>query len=127
MSLVGDFFDHYFEIVSDPAHMAAEITFMLILDVVFLGLMWPLMKMAVKRTVEKRVMAEHHTIDVEHGVKDHGVHASTTAAAPTETASQSQESQPTTVYEPGPVPGLKPSEQPAPTDLTPVQSDSGFC
>ena len=63
-----DFWSEYLHILSDPAHMMAEITFMLIIDVIVLGAVWPLMKKAVHRTVEKRVQEEHAVIDTEHGV-----------------------------------------------------------
>jgi len=51
----------YFHIVSDPAHMLAEVTNMILVDVIFLGLIWPIVKKAIKR--------EHLKIDREHGVE----------------------------------------------------------
>lgn len=51
----------YLEIMSDPAHMAAEFTFTLIFDVLIVGIIWPLICRAIKR--------EHLKIDREHGVK----------------------------------------------------------
>ena len=41
--------DEYLHIVSDPAHMAAEITFMLLVDVLLLGLVWPFIKRAIRK------------------------------------------------------------------------------
>ena len=59
---MGQFLHHYTEIMTDPAHFAAEITMMLLVDVLFLGLIWPLLR----RTIDRRVQARHHTVeDVE--------------------------------------------------------------
>ena len=38
---MNDFFHHYTEILTDPAHLAVEVTLMLVVDVLFLGLIWP--------------------------------------------------------------------------------------
>lgn len=46
---MNEFFSHYAEIMSDPAHMAAEITFMILIDVLFIGLTVPLIKRMIKR------------------------------------------------------------------------------
>jgi hypothetical protein len=54
---MGQFLHHYTEIMTDPAHFAAEITMMLLVDVIFLGLIWPLLR----RTIDRR--ARHHTVD----------------------------------------------------------------
>ncbi len=51
----------YVEILTDPAHAAAELTFVL-LDAVLLTPLWLLVRRAIRR--------EHATIDAEHGV-DH--------------------------------------------------------
>jgi len=59
-----DFLAAWWHIVADPAHMAAEVTFMILVDLLFLGLIWPLLKRAIVR--------EHHKIDSEHGVENHG-------------------------------------------------------
>lgn len=56
---------HYEELMSDPAHMMVELTFILLVDVIFLGVLWPL----VKKAVNRRVMDEHRTLDEEHGVE----------------------------------------------------------
>jgi hypothetical protein len=61
-----EFLDHYADIMSDPAHLAAEVSLMLIVDVLFLGLVWPI----IRRFVERMVKVEHRHIDREHGV-DH--------------------------------------------------------
>ena len=61
---MNDFLHHYVEIVSDPAHAAAEITFMLLIDVLVLGLLWPM----VRKAIDRRIHAEHLAIDAEHGI-----------------------------------------------------------
>ncbi len=58
---------HYGEMMTDPAHTLVELTFILVVDVLFLGLLWPL----AKKAVNKRVEAEHKTLDKEHGVDEH--------------------------------------------------------
>lgn len=60
-----EFLHHYVEIMSDPAHLAAEISMMLLVDVLFLGLIWPI----VRRFVDRRIHVEHQKIDQEHGVE----------------------------------------------------------
>lgn len=73
------FFAEYLHIISDPAHFAAEVTFMLILDGIVLGIFFPLLKAAaakvarnsVAAVVEQRVMAEHAALDAEHGIPAH--------------------------------------------------------
>lgn len=62
---MGEFLHHYTELMSDPAHMAMELTFILIVDVLFLGLLWPLFRKAVNKRVER----EHVILDEEHGVQ----------------------------------------------------------
>lgn len=59
-----EFLDHYFHILSDPAHLAAEVTLMLIVDVIFLGLIWPFIMKMVNRKIHKA----HQELDEEHGV-----------------------------------------------------------
>lgn len=66
---------HYFEIMTDPAHLLAEVTLFFV-DVIFLALIWrPIMKVRDKRAearvvkvVDARIAAEHAVIDAEHGV-----------------------------------------------------------
>lgn len=62
----------YGHLMSDPAHLLAELTLMLIVDVLFLGLIWPvvwpMMKRRLAKVVDARVAAEHRVIDAEHGV-----------------------------------------------------------
>lgn len=66
---------HYFEIMTDPAHLLAEVT-LFFADVIFLALIWrPIMKARDKRTearvvkvVDARIAAEHAVLDAEHGV-----------------------------------------------------------
>lgn len=54
-----DILREYVHIMSDPAHLMAEISLMLIIDVLFLGFVWPFMSLRVNRIVERRVAAEH--------------------------------------------------------------------
>lgn len=61
---MNDFFHHYIEILRDPAHLAVELTLMLLVDVLVLGLLWPW----VRHAINKRIHAEHQTIDREHGI-----------------------------------------------------------
>lgn len=63
---MGEVFAHYAEIMSDPAHLMAEVSLMVIVDVLFLGLLWPL----ITKTINARFDAEHKALDAEHGV-DH--------------------------------------------------------
>jgi len=62
---MGEFLHHYTELMSDPAHMAVELTFILLIDGLFLGLIWPF----VRKSINKRVEAEHKVLDQEHGVE----------------------------------------------------------
>lgn len=66
--LPGDFWHHYTEILLDPAHLAVEVTLMLVVDVVFLGMVWPLLRSMAKVQAHKVARAEHLVIDREHGV-----------------------------------------------------------
>jgi hypothetical protein len=59
---------HYAEIMTDPAHLLAEVSLMVLVDVLFLGSVWPLVKSRVDRRVNRRVVSEHEVIDAEHGV-----------------------------------------------------------
>lgn len=63
---MSEFFHHYVEIVTDPGHVLAEITFMLVIDLLVMGLLWPL----VRKAIDRRIHVEHLAIDAEHGV-DH--------------------------------------------------------
>lgn len=67
-----EFLHHYHEILTDPAHLAVELTLMLLVDVLFLGLIWPLVRRAIKH--------EHLVIDEEHGVDHHSDEESLTDA-----------------------------------------------
>ena len=68
MDQMGEVLHHYVAIMSDPAHLMAEVSLMIIVDVLFLGLIWPLIKNRLGKVVDARVAAEHHIIDAEHGV-----------------------------------------------------------
>lgn len=63
----------YAHLMSDPAHLMAEVSLMLIIDVLFLGLLWPLIKRRLSKVVDARVTAEHRVIDAEHGVSHNEV------------------------------------------------------
>lgn len=79
-----EFLHHYGEIMTDPAHLLAEISLMLLIDVLLLGIVWPFMKSRVNKAVDRRVMAEHKVIDAEHGVSHNP--DGTVALPPTHTA-----------------------------------------
>lgn len=72
----GGFFDEVLHILTDPAHLFAEVMFS-VFDVLIFGLLVPFVwSIARKRSrrefealVEERVKAEHLTIDREHGVE----------------------------------------------------------
>ena len=64
------FLEEYWEILSNPAHMAVEITLMFIIDVILLGLLWPL----VRRFIDFKLHAQHRQFDREHGIHHHGDH-----------------------------------------------------
>ena len=63
------------EILTDPAHLIAEVTFS-VLDVLIFGILVPLVwslarrknRREIEAIVDKRVRAEHLAIDREHGV-----------------------------------------------------------
>ena len=59
---MGEFLHHYTELMSDPAHMAVELTFILLIDGLVLGLILPF----VRTSINKRVEAEHKGLDQEH-------------------------------------------------------------
>lgn len=61
---MNEFLHHYREIVTDLPHLAAEVTFVIVIDVVFLGIVWPFMKRRWSRALRR----EHAAIDAEHGV-----------------------------------------------------------
>lgn len=56
------FLEAYLELMSNPAHLAVEGTFFLLIDIILLGIFVPLFKRMVRR--------EHAKIDLEHNV-DH--------------------------------------------------------
>ena len=67
----GDnFFQAYWHILSDPAHVAVEITLTILLDVVLLGMFWPMLK----TYVNSRLQRQHEQLDAEHGITHHGDH-----------------------------------------------------
>lgn len=75
----GDnFFQAYWHILSDPAHVAVEITLTILLDGVLLGLLWPM----VRTYVNSRLQRQHEELDAEHGVMHHDDHVHLQAPAP---------------------------------------------
>lgn len=62
---MSEFLHHTMEIVTDPAHLAAEVLLMLVVDGLVLGLIAPF----IGRAIAKRVHREHLAIDAEHGVE----------------------------------------------------------
>jgi hypothetical protein len=67
---VDDFFHHYTEILTDPAHLAVEVTLMLVVDVLFLGLIWPF----ITRYFNHKLHQQHQILDAEHGIQHHDDH-----------------------------------------------------
>lgn len=53
----------YWDILSDPAHTMVELTFTFVVDIIVLGLLWPL--------IAKRIRREHVLIDTEHKAGHH--------------------------------------------------------
>ena len=70
VSSMDEFFHHYTEILTDPAHLAVEITLMLMVDVLFLGLIWPF----AKGYFERKLAHQHQVLDAEHGIVHHADH-----------------------------------------------------
>ena len=66
----GGFFAEYIAIMTDPAHMAVELTFLVVVDGVLVGLLWPL----IRRFVDARLRRQHEQFDREHGIHHHGGH-----------------------------------------------------
>lgn len=64
------FLAEYWEILSNPAHMAVEITLMFLIDVILLGLLWPL----VRAFIDAKLRRQHEEFDREHGIHHHGDH-----------------------------------------------------
>lgn len=66
----GGFFGEYISLMTDPAHVAVELTFLVVVDVVLVGLLWPL----IKRFVDAKLRRQHEQFDREHGIHHHGDH-----------------------------------------------------
>lgn len=88
---MGEVLNEYGHLMSDPAHLMAEFTLMLLVDVLFLGVLvpffWPLIKRRLAKIVDARVAAEHKVIDAEHGVT-HPDDEAAAQPAPAGTAAQ---------------------------------------
>ncbi|MFT4262339.1 MAG: hypothetical protein QM572_03065 [Nocardioides sp.] len=64
------FLKEYWSILTDPAHVAVELTLMLIIDVLLVGLAWPM----VRNYVNARLQRQHDELDAEHGIHHHDDH-----------------------------------------------------
>ena len=64
------FLAEYWSILTDPAHVAVEVTLMILLDGFLLGLLWPL----VRTYVNSKLRAQHAEFDREHGIHHHDDH-----------------------------------------------------
>ena len=45
----GSSFDQYIELLSNPAHWAFEITLIVLIDIILLGVAWPIIKKMIRR------------------------------------------------------------------------------
>lgn len=66
----GGFLAEYIAIMTDPAHVAVELTFLVVVDGVLVGLLWPL----IRRFVDAKLRRQHEQFDREHGIHHHGSH-----------------------------------------------------
>ncbi len=64
------FFAEYWSILTDPAHVAVELTLTAIIDGLLLGLLVPL----IKGYVNYRLQRQHAELDAEHGIHHHDDH-----------------------------------------------------
>ena len=44
-----NFLHEYLSILSNPAHMLVEVTNTILIDVIFVGMLWPLFRRAIKK------------------------------------------------------------------------------
>lgn len=68
---LATFWDHYVEILSDPAHMAVEVTTEIGMNLLFVLAISPMIGWYARRAAHR----EHLAIDAEHGVVHHGAPA----------------------------------------------------
>ena len=66
----GGFLAEYWEIMTDPAHVAVELTFLVVVDGILVGLLWPL----IRRFLDAKLHTQHEQFDLEHGIHHHGDH-----------------------------------------------------
>lgn len=64
------FWPEYWSILTDRAHIAVELTIVVLLDGVLLGLLWPM----VRRFVDHKLHRQHEVFDREHGIHHHDDH-----------------------------------------------------
>lgn len=65
---MNEVWSEYVHLMSDPAHVAVEVTFILLVDVILLGLLWPLIKRWVRRHDESH--HEGHTSEAEVDIEE---------------------------------------------------------
>ena len=66
----GGFFEEYVSLLTDPAHIALELTFLVTVDLLLVGLLWPL----IKRFLDVKLHKQHEQFDREHGIHHHDDH-----------------------------------------------------
>lgn len=63
------FLHEYASILADPAHTAVEATFTIVVDILFLGIVWPF----IRRHFHRDLLEQHQVIDREHGMVSHAM------------------------------------------------------
>jgi len=66
----GGFFSQYFGLLTNPAHIAFELTLVVVIDGILLGLLVP----TIRRYVNYRLQRQHAELDAEHGIRHHDDH-----------------------------------------------------
>jgi hypothetical protein len=66
----GGIWAEYVSLMTDPAHVAVEFTFLVVVDGILVGLLWPL----IKAFVDVKLRKQHEQFDREHGIHHHGDH-----------------------------------------------------
>jgi len=66
----GGVLAEYVSILTDPAHVLVELTFLVVVDGVLVGLLWPL----IRRFIDAKLRRQHEQFDREHGIHHHGDH-----------------------------------------------------
>ena len=55
---MSEIWNHYTELIRDPAHLMVELTFMLVVDVILVGLLWPVARKLLHRYIDRQ-----HTLE----------------------------------------------------------------